>query len=101
MFIKFALLIGREAFLNQLNDFMVNITQDDLLNYLYGEGTAEKLQHIQLLLETDTDLQERLQTLKSAKSRLDQIKLISPNSRSVDNILNYAERGVAAMHTHN
>jgi UDP-N-acetylmuramoylalanine-D-glutamate ligase len=101
MFIKFALLVSREAFLNQLNDFMVNITQDDLLNYLYGEGTAEKLQNIQLLLETDTDLQERLQTLKSAKSRLDQIKLISPNSKSVDNILNYAERGVAVMHTHN
>lgn len=101
MFIKFALLMGREAFLNQLNDFMVNITQDDLLNYLYGEGTAEKLQNIQQLLDTDIDLQERLQTLKTAKSRLDQIKLISPNNRSVDNILNYAERGVTEMHTHN
>ncbi|MFN0081196.1 MAG: hypothetical protein ACKVOM_01640 [Ferruginibacter sp.] len=101
MFFKFTLLGGMDAFLNQLNDFMVNITQDDLLNYLYGEGTAEKLQNIQLLLETDTDLQERLQTLKSAKSRLNQIKLISPNSRSLDNVLNYAERGVTEMHTHN
>lgn len=101
MFIKFALLTGREAFSNQLNDFMMNITQDDLLNYLYGEGTAEKLQNIQQLLDTDIDLQERLQTLKSAKSRLDQIKLISPSNRSVDNILNYAERGVTEMHTHN
>lgn len=101
MFIKFALLISREAFLNLLNDFMVNITQDDLLNYMYGEGSGEKLQYIQQLLETDIDLQERLQILKSAKSRLDQIKLISPNGRSVDNILNYAERGVTEMHTHN
>ncbi len=101
MFIKFALLVSKEAFLNLLNDFMMNITQDDLLNYMYGEGSAQKLQHIQQLLEIDTDLQERLQLLKSAKSRLDQIKLISPNSRSVDNILNYAERGVREMHTFN
>ena len=80
---------------------MVNITQDDLLNYLYREGAAEKLAYIELLLETDADLQERFQVLKAAKNRLDQIKLISPNSRSVDNILNYAERGVAELHSHN
>ena len=80
---------------------MVNITQDDLLNYLYGEGSAEKLQHIQQLLETDADLQERFHVLKSAKLRLDQIKLLSPNSRSVDNILNYAERSIAELHTQN
>jgi hypothetical protein len=80
---------------------MVNITQDDLLNYLYREGSAEKIECIQQLLETDSDLQERFDVLKAAKSRLDQIKLISPNSRSVDNILNYAERGVVELHTHN
>ncbi len=78
---------------------MVNITQDDLLNFLYREGSAEKLDYIQQLLETDADLQERFEVLKSSKSRLDQIKLISPNSRSVDNILNYAERGVVELNT--
>ena len=79
---------------------MVNITQDDLLNYLYGEGSAEKLGYIQQLLETDVDLQERFEILNSAKSRLSQIELISPNSTSVDNILNYAERGVVELHSH-
>jgi len=79
---------------------MANITQDDLLNYLYKEGSAEKIEYIEQLLETDIDLQERFQVLKTAKSRLDQIKLISPNSRSVDNILNYAERGVIELHSH-
>lgn len=79
---------------------MVNITQDDLLNYLYREGSAEKTEYITQLLETDSDLQERFEVLKLAKSRLDQIKLISPNSRSVDNILNYAERGVVELNTH-
>ena len=79
---------------------MANITQDDLLNYLYNEGSAEKIEYIQQLLETDIDLQERIQVLQTAKSRLDQIKLISPNSRSVDNILNYAERSVIELHSH-
>ena len=79
---------------------MANITQDDLLNYLYNEGSAEKIEYIQQLLETDVDLQERFQVLRTAKSRLDQIKLISPNSRSVDNILNYAERSVIELHSH-
>jgi hypothetical protein len=79
---------------------MANITQDDLLNYLYNEGSAEKIEYIKQLLETDIDLQERFQVLKTAKSRLDQIKLISPNSRSVDNILNYAERGVIELNSH-
>ena len=79
---------------------MANITQDDLLNYLYNEGSAEKIEYIKQLLETDIDLQERFQVLKTAKSRLDQIKLISPNSRSVDNILNYAERRVIELNSH-
>ena len=79
---------------------MANITQDDLLNYLYNEGSAEKIEYIQQLLETDIDLQERIQVLQTAKSRLDQIKLISLNSRSVDNILNYAERSVIELHSH-
>ena len=78
---------------------MVNITQDDLLNFLYREGSAEKNEHIQQLLETDPDLQERFEVLQTAKKRLDQIKLISPNSRSVDNILNYAERGIVELHS--
>lgn len=79
---------------------MANITQDDLLNYLYKEGSAEKIEYIEQLLETDIDLQERIEVLKTAKSRLDQIKLISPNSRSVDKILNYAERRVIELHSH-
>lgn len=79
---------------------MANITQDDLLNYLYKEGSAEKIEYIEQLLETDIDLQERIEVLKTAKSRLDKIKLMSPSSRSVDNIFNYAERGVAELHSH-
>jgi hypothetical protein len=99
--IIFALLISTEIFITNSNDFMVNITQDDLLKYLYKESSAEQTQYIQQLLETDSELQERFHLLKTVKGRLNQIKLISPNSRSVDNILNYAERAVEELHQHN
>jgi hypothetical protein len=92
--------MGREIFITHSIEFMVNVTQDDLLKYLYKEASAEKTKQIQQLLDTDLDLQERFHLLKTVKGRLDQIKLISPNSRSVDNILNYAERAVEALQQH-
>ncbi len=73
---------------------MENITQDELLQYLYNEGTPERKQYINQILETDTELQEKYNELKDAKNRLDEIKLISPNQRSVDNIFNYSKRGL-------
>jgi hypothetical protein len=72
----------------------MNITQDDLLKYLYKEGTPEKIIHIRQQLESDVELQERLFLLKTAKSRLDKIELISPDDRTVDNIFNYSKHGV-------
>ena len=77
---------------------MVNITQDDLLQYLYNELSPEKTLRIQGLLETDGELQERFAVLKAAKNRLEKIKLISPDDRSVDNIFNYSEQGIEELH---
>jgi hypothetical protein len=85
---------------NESNDFMNNITQDDLLQFLYKEGTTEKTYQIQKLLAEDSNLQERFEQLKTAKGRLDKIKLISPDSRSVDNIFNYSQRAIEEMHVH-
>ena len=79
---------------------MVQITQDDLLQYLYSELSPEKTLQIRESLEKDTELRERLTVLKAAKNRLEKIKLISPDSRSVDNIFNYSEHGVAELHPH-
>jgi hypothetical protein len=76
---------------------MDKITQDELLQYLYNEGTLEKKQHIQQVLQTDTELQERFNELKIAKNRLDKVKLISPDQRSVDNIFNYSKRGLLEL----
>ena len=77
---------------------MVNITQDDLLQYLYNETSPDKTAQIEKLLETEKEVQERLTVLKSAKTRLEKIKLLSPDERSVDNIFNYSERGVEELH---
>ena len=77
---------------------MVTITQDDLLQYLYNETSPEKTRQIQQELEADTALQEKLRVLASAKTRLEKIKLISPDDRSVENIFNYSERSVAELH---
>jgi hypothetical protein len=76
---------------------MDKISQDELLQYLYNEGSLETKHYIREILETDTELQERLNDLKVAKNRLDKIKLISPDQRSVDNIFNYSKRGLLEM----
>jgi hypothetical protein len=73
---------------------MMHVTQDELLQYLYKETNPEKTTHIQQILETDEDLRERFNVLKSAKIRLDKIKLISPDDRSVDTIFNYRKPGI-------
>ena len=75
----------------------MNVTQDDLLHYLYKETNPETTAHIEQQIETDEDLRERLNVLKSAKVRLDKIKLISPDSRSVDSIFNYSKQGVEIL----
>ncbi len=76
---------------------MDNITQDELLQYLYNEGSPERKQHIKQELETSKELQEKFNELIIAKNHLDKIKLISPDQRSVDNIFNYGKRGLVEM----
>lgn len=75
----------------------MHVTQDDLLHFLYKETDPEQTTHIQQLLDTDADLRERFNVLKSAKIRLDKIKLISPDDRSVDGIFNYSKPGIETV----
>lgn len=75
----------------------MHVTQDDLLHFLYKETNPETTIHIQQLLDTDADLRERFNVLKSAKIRLDKIKLISPDDRSVDTIFNYRKPGIESV----
>jgi hypothetical protein len=77
---------------------MINITQDDLLQFLYNEGSTEKREYIQEQLDNDAELLERFNILKSSKNKLDKVKLISPDDRSVDNIFNYSQQGIVEVH---
>jgi hypothetical protein len=77
---------------------MIQITQEDLLQFLYKEGNPEKNILIQQLIEVDSNVKERFEILKSSKNRLEKIKLMSPDARSVDNILNYSKQGLEIFH---
>lgn len=63
---------------------------DHLLQYLYKETTPEQTVEIAEALEVDADLREKLETIISAKKRLDLLNL-SPEQSSIDNILKYSE----------
>jgi len=76
---------------------MAIISQNDLLQYLYKESSAETALHISQALETDASLRERLQVLSAANEKLDKIPLLSPGEGSLDKIMQYAENGVKAF----
>lgn len=68
---------------------MTNFTPEDLLLYLYKETTPEQTIAIELELENDWTLREKLNVLKTAMERLDKIKQ-APRTEVVLNVLNYA-----------
>jgi hypothetical protein len=73
---------------------MIHITQENLINFLYKLETPEEQSQINVLLLSDANLNESFQNLKTAKNRLDKIQLISPDHRTINNILNYAKQGI-------
>lgn len=78
---------------------MHSFTQEDLLQYLYNETSTEKTAAINEALVDDWDLREKFNFLSSARQRLEIIKL-SPRKQTIDNILNYAEKGLEELSSH-
>ena len=72
---------------------MHSFTQEDLLQYLYKETSAEKAIAIKEALVNDWDLREKFNFLSSAQQNLEVIKL-SPRKQTIDFIRNYAEKDV-------
>lgn len=68
---------------------MTNFTPEDLLLYLYNEGSSKKTTAIEKALEKDWTLREKLAVLKTSMERLDKITE-SPRTEVVLNVLNYA-----------
>ncbi len=72
---------------------MHSITSEDLLLYLYGETTNLQTEAIELALQQDWSLMEKLELLTQSKNELETINF-SPSTTSVNNILKYAEKSV-------
>ena len=68
---------------------MTLFTPEDLVMYLYHESTPEKTAAIELALQNDWTLREKLDVLQQSVTTLDKT-LVSPRTESVLNVLNYA-----------
>jgi hypothetical protein len=77
---------------------MHNITSEDLLLYLYGETTKLQTEAIELALQQDWSLMEKLELLTQSRNELETISF-SPSTNSVNNILKYAEKSVEEIST--
>jgi hypothetical protein len=78
---------------------MHSFTQEDLLQYMYGETSHEKTAAIEAALQTDWNLSEQYETLLSSKESLEPISL-SPRKKAIDFILNYAGKQVNEFTAH-
>jgi hypothetical protein len=76
---------------------MAIITQDELLQYLYKETSAEKTAYIMQELSTDVALKERFDVIAAAKERLEKIKLLAPDNRSLERIYQHSEKEMKAF----
>lgn len=70
-------------------DMMHNYSPEDLLLYLYKETSPEMTAAIELAIEEDWTLREKIAVLKASMSRLDSIT-VSPRTEAILNVLKYA-----------
>lgn len=78
---------------------MTKFTQDELILFLYQESSPELTAAIEAALETDWELQDRLKVLKRTIKQLDQLKLKSPRTKSVNALIDYAKYTLASTST--
>ncbi len=84
----------------QLNPFfMTQITQEDLVRYLYNETSDKKSELVKDALENDMNLREIFEALLASKKNLEEVDL-SPRPESVDKILQYAGKHEKQLHSH-
>ncbi|MBP6431683.1 MAG: hypothetical protein KA319_07950 [Ferruginibacter sp.] len=75
---------------------MQNFTLEDLLCYLYNETSPEQTAEIKDALEKDWTLKEQFETIASGHKTLEALKL-SPRKKTIEDILNYAEKSVSEL----
>ncbi|MFY7898576.1 MAG: hypothetical protein ACOVNY_00240 [Chitinophagaceae bacterium] len=70
---------------------MEKFSQEQLMQYLYGEASPILKVAIDTAMKEDIDLQKEIKTLKRTIKQLDKLEKQSPSQKSIDFILNYAK----------
>ncbi|MEP6582618.1 MAG: hypothetical protein ABJA90_00065 [Ginsengibacter sp.] len=78
---------------------MTQITQEDLVRYLYNETSEKKSELVKEALESDMNLRDSFETLLASKKSLEDVDL-SPRQESIDKILQYASKQEKHLHSH-
>ena len=73
---------------------MPDFTTEDLLLYLYDEMNADQSHQLQTALETDWALKQKYLVLQEATGSLNNTKVLSPRSQTINSILKYAENSL-------
>lgn len=74
-----------------------NITQDNLIRYMYHETSAEEASLIEEALRSDWELKELYDNLVEGKSELDKVR-VSPSDKVINNILSYSKNSAPMEH---
>lgn len=71
---------------------MQKFSQEQLMQYLYGEASPILKLAIDTAIKEDIDLQKEIKTLQRTIKQLDKLEKQSPSQKSIDAILNYAKQ---------
>ena len=71
---------------------MPNFTPEELIQYLYGEVSQEKVMEIEKALQNDWSLQQKLAVLKESQQMLGTVELQQPRKQAISAILDYAKQ---------
>jgi len=71
---------------------MTLFTPEDLVMYLYQETSPEKTAAIELALQDDWALREKLQLLRESVKDVQQLPLSSPRTEVILRVMNYAKQ---------
>ena len=71
---------------------MQKFSQEQLMQYLYGEASPILQLAIDNATKEDADLQKEIKTLQRTIKQLDKLEKQSPSQKSIDAILNYAQQ---------
>ena len=77
---------------------MQNFTLEELIQYLYGEASYEKVQEIERALQTDWSLKQKIVVLKESQQQLNAITLKQPRTQAISAILDYAKQTAEVAH---